>query len=120
MRLEQYLDENSQNISDPRKATYLRITSYDDGGQALRSWTIKLNNKIAKALIHLDLSHHDIQVLGYLQHGQIILESNKMQSSGMIDSFKNLERLDLVSSHDTNSGTSYKLTDKGIKVLREI
>lgn len=123
MKLEQLIDESGNITSDRAKAKFLRITSYsDETGSAIRSWNIKLNTKeqIEKALIHLDLSHHDIQVLGYLKHGDLTLESDKMQSSGMTDSLKNLERLDLVESRDTNYATIYKLTNKGTKILREL
>lgn len=123
MKLEQLIDESGNVTSDRAKAKFLRITSYsDETGNAIRSWNILLdtNKKVEKALIHLDLAHHDIQVLGYLKNGDLTLESGKMQSSGMVDSLKNLERLDLVESKDTNYATIYKLTNKGKQVLREL
>jgi len=65
--------------------------------------------------IFSDLSHHDIQVLGYFKNGPIKIET-QMVSSGLADSMDELKLLGLISFNDK----TYKLTDKGKNALRHL
>ena len=122
MKTERFLTEGGIPTDDITKAKFLKIMAFDDEtGDILRSWNIEINpQNITKALMHLDLGHHDIQVLGYFRNGEITLDDNKMLSSGMVDSFKSLQRLGLVDSKVSGNSTTFSLTSQGKKVLRDL
>jgi len=65
--------------------------------------------------IFSDLSHHDIQVLGYFKNGPIKIET-QMVSSGLADSMDELKLLGLLSF----ANKTYNITDKGKNVLRNL
>jgi len=122
MKTERYLNSQGIPVSDIMSAKFLKISAFDDEtGDILRSWTIEIHpDNIKKSLIHLDLSHHDIQVLGYFRSGDITIENDKMSSSGMVDSLKALGRLNLIDSRTDKHKTVYHLNSNGNKVLREL
>lgn len=55
MKTEKYLDENGISTLDESKAKFIKIISFDDEtGEAIRSWTIKINeNKIYKVRAYI-------------------------------------------------------------------
>jgi hypothetical protein len=122
MKTEKYLTDGGLITTDITQAKFLKIMFFDDEtGDSIKSWTIEIDPaNIKKSLLHLDLSHHDIQVLSYFRNGDIVIEYNKLQSSGMVDSLKNLERLNLVDSRSDQYKTTYKLNNNGKKILQEL
>ena len=122
MKIEKFITSEGEITTDITKAKFLKIMSFDDEtGDILRSWTIEIHpDNIRKSLIHLDLAHHDMQVLGYFRNGDITIDNDKMQSSGMVDSLKNLERLNLIDGRTDQYKTTYRLNNNGKKVLSEL
>lgn len=129
MKTEKFITDDGVITTDITKARFLKIMSFDnETGDILRSWTIEIHpdnieihpDNIEKSLIHLDLSHHNIQVLGYFRNSDITIENDKMFSSGMMDSLKALERLNLIDSRTDKHKTVYYLNSNGNKVLREL
>jgi len=122
MKIERFITAEGVITTDIKEAKFLKIMSFDDEtGDILRSWTIEIHpDNIKKSLVHLDLSHHDIQVLGYFRNGDITIDNDKMSSSGMVDSLWRLEQLNLIDGHTDKYKTVYHINRNGTKVLREI